>query len=75
MIYYILNKKTRCIFIPQVQKAEVIISVEEKVSNLGEIIKEEYGSLKKTAMELKVDNLLQQLMDNATEFGAIHMER
>ena len=49
--------------------------MEEKVSNLGGIIKEEYGSLEKTAMELEVDHLIQQLMDNATEFGAIHMER
>ena len=59
----------------KVHKAEIIISVEEKMSNYGGKINEEYDILKRVDMELKVDPHIQRIMDNLTEFGVINIER
>ena len=57
------------------QKAEIIIAVEEKLASLGAVIRQQHEATKKINLEFRVDPLLQQVMDDLVEFGVISIKR
>lgn len=59
----------------QVKKAKMIITMEEKLSGFGKVIKKEYETIKRVELNLNIDPLLQQIMDDLLEFGVIDVKR
>lgn len=59
----------------QVQKAEIIISVEEKIANFGQSIRSEHGSFNTIHMAVTFDTLIEDLKQGLEKLGEVNIDR
>lgn len=59
----------------QVQKAEIIISVEEKIANFGQSIRSEHDSFNTIHMAVTFDTLIEDLKQGLEKLGEVNIDR